>query len=157
MGKLCKKWEKFLLETAVAMLLGEFQHNIDTKGRVSVPAKFREVLGDCFYVTKGLGGCLWVFPESEWQLLLKKFSEMPIVESREIQRFFFAGATDAQPDAQGRILIPAPRRNYAGLDKNVTFLGVNTRVEVWDSDRWQQINESFDEAAIAEKMAALGF
>ena len=138
------------------MLLGEFQHNIDAKGRIIVPAKFREELGECFYVTKGLGGCLWAFPPEEWQGLLKKFKEMPIVDSREIQRFFFAGATEAVPDGQGRILIPQVLRDYAGLGKDITFLGLNTRVEIWDTQKWTKTNAEFDENAIAEKMELLG-
>ena len=127
------------------MLLGEFQHNIDAKGRVIVPAKFREELGECFYVTKGLGGCLWAFPPEEWQELLKKFKEMPI-----------AGATEAVPDGQGRILIPQVLRDYAGLGKDITFLGLNTRVEIWDTQKWTKTNAEFDENAIAEKMELLG-
>ena len=82
-------------------MLGEFQHNIDAKGRVIVPAKFREELGECFYVTKGLGGCLWAFPPEEWQELLKKFKEMPIVDSREIQRFFLREPRRLFPTARG--------------------------------------------------------
>lgn len=139
-----------------SMLLGEFQHNIDSKGRIIVPAKFREELGDCFYVTRGLGGCLWVFAQAEWDAILRKFSEMPLVESRDISRYFFSGATDVQPDAQGRILIPQKLRNHAGLDKDVTFIGLNNRVEIWSTESWNSANDTLDEQAIEEKMAKLG-
>ncbi len=139
------------------MLLGEYQHNIDAKGRVIVPAKFREELGERFYVTKGLGGCLWAFPAKEWDAILQKFADMPIVESRDIQRFFFSGATEAEPDGQGRILIPQSLRDFAKLQKDVTFLGVNRRVEIWNTQVWNKVNDEFDESAIAEKMALLGF
>jgi MraZ protein len=124
------------------MLLGEFQHNIDAKGRIIVPAKFREELGDCFYVTRGLGGCLWVFSQSEWDTILRKFNEVPLVESREISRYFFSGATDAVPDAQGRILIPAKLRQYAQLEKEVVVIGSFDRVEIWNAQRWAQMEEA---------------
>ena len=139
------------------MLLGEYQHNIDAKGRVIVPAKFREELGESFYVTKGLGGCLWAFPPREWEAILQKFADMPIVDSRDIQRFFFSGATEAEPDGQGRILLPQSLRDFAKLQKDVTFLGVNRRVEIWNTQIWSKVNAEFDETAIAEKMALLGF
>lgn len=138
------------------MLLGEFQHNIDAKGRIIVPAKFREELGDCFYVTKGLGGCLWVFPQSEWDAILQKFKEMPLVESREISRYFFSGATDAVPDGQGRILIPQKLRAHAKLEKDVTFIGLNNRAEIWNTDAWERANSELDEAQVEAKMAQLG-
>ena len=138
------------------MLWGELQHNIDAKGRVIVPAKFREELGDCFYVTKGLGGCLWAFSQKEWDIILKKFEEMPLVESRDISRFFFSGATDAVPDSQGRILIPPKLRSHARLEKEVTFLGVNNRMEIWDSAAWNKAGEAFDETALELQMAKLG-
>lgn len=138
------------------MLLGEFQHNIDAKGRIIVPAKFREELGECFYVTRGLGGCLWVFAQSEWDAILKKFNEMPLVESRDIARYFFSGATDVTPDAQGRIIIPPKLRAHAHLEKDVTFIGLNNRVEIWNTDDWVRANDAIDEQSVEEKMARLG-
>ncbi len=138
------------------MLLGEFQHNIDAKGRIIVPAKFREELGECFYVTRGLGGCLWVFAQSEWDAILKKFNEMPLVESRDIARYFFSGATDVTPDAQGRIIIPPKLRAHAHLEKDVTFIGLNNRVEIWNTDDWARANDAIDEQSVEEKMARLG-
>ncbi len=138
------------------MLLGEFQHNIDSKGRIIVPAKFREELGDCFYVTRGLGGCLWMFAQSEWDNILQKFKEMPLVESREISRYFFSSATDAVPDTQGRILIPPKLRKHAKLEKEVTFLGLNNRVEIWNTEAWEQLNDTIDEDQIEKQMARLG-
>lgn len=138
------------------MLLGEFQHNIDAKGRIIVPAKFREELGDCFYVTRGLGGCLWVFAQKEWDNILRKFSEMPLVESRDISRYFFSGAADVEPDAQGRILIPQKLRTHAGIEKDVTFIGLNNRVEIWSTEAWNRVNDAVDEAAVEAQMAKLG-
>ena len=120
------------------MLLGEFQHNIDSKGRIIVPAKFREELGECFYVTRGLGGCLWVFAQAEWDAILHKFSEMPLVESRDISRYFFSGATDVQPDGQGRILIPQKLRGHAKLDKVASVVGMGDHIEIWNSEIYAQ-------------------
>ena len=138
------------------MLLGEFEHNIDAKGRIIMPAKLREELGESFYITKGLGGCLWVFSQKKWDEILSKFSDMPLVESRDISRYFFSGATDVQPDAQGRILIPPKLRAHAKLEKAVTFAGLNNRVEIWNTAEWNRINEAADERAIEEQMAKLG-
>ena len=138
------------------MLYGRFQHNIDAKGRIIVPAKFREELGDCFYVTRGLGGCLWVFAQNEWDAILKKFSEMPLVESRDISRYFFSGATDVTPDAQGRILIPQKLRMHAHLEKDVTFIGLSNRVEIWNTADWERVDEQVDEHLLEEQMAKLG-
>ncbi len=137
------------------MLIGEYQHNIDPKGRVIVPAKFREDLGDGFYVTKGLDGCLFVLSPAEWTRLQEKISAMPISKARGLQRFFFSGAVEAEPDRQGRILIPQPLRDYAGLSKDVTFIGASSRAELWDTAHWTAFNSTLTEANIAEAMDEL--
>ena len=138
------------------MLIGEYQHNIDLKGRVIVPAKFREDLGDHFYVTKGLDGCLFVLSEEGWRNLQEKIQSMPLSKSRGLQRFFFSGATDVETDKQGRILLPQPLRDHASLSKDVTFVGVSSRVEIWDTQRWNQVNSQLTEESIAEAMDELG-
>lgn len=97
-----------------------------------------------------------MFPQSEWDAILKKFSEMPLVESREISRYFFSGATDAVPDSQGRILIPPKLRNHAKLEKDVTFIGLNNRVEMWNTDAWNRVNDAIDEDLVEQQMAKLG-
>jgi MraZ protein len=137
------------------MLIGEYQHNIDPKGRVIVPSKFREDLGDCFYVTKGLDGCLFVFSPKEWTRLQEKVSAMPVSKARGLQRFFFSGAAEAEPDRQGRILIPQVLREYAGLVKDVTFIGTSSRAEIWNSARWSAFNSTLTEDSIAEAMDSL--
>lgn len=137
------------------MLIGEYQHNFDPKGRVIVPAKFREDLGDCFYVTKGLDGCLFVLSPKEWTRLQEKISAMPISKARGLQRFFFSGAVEVVPDKQGRILIPQVLREYASLAKDVTFIGASNRVEIWDTGTWKQFNSTLTQDSIAEAMDLL--
>jgi MraZ protein len=137
------------------MLIGEYQHNIDPKGRVIVPAKFREDLGEHFYVTKGLDGCLFVLPPMEWQRLQEKVMSMPISKARGLQRFFFSGAAEVETDKQGRILLPQQLRDHAKLDKDVTFIGTSTRAEIWDSQRWTEFNSTLTEESIAEAMDML--
>ena len=139
----------------IIMLIGEYRHNTDAKGRVIVPAKFRESLGDCFYVTKGLDGCLFVFPPCEWERLQQKIGSMPVSKTRGLQRFFFSGAAEVQPDKQGRILIPQVLRDYAGLKKDVAFIGASSRAEIWDAQKWIQFNSSLTEESIAEAMDSL--
>lgn len=137
------------------MLIGEYQHNIDIKGRVIVPVKFREDLGTYFYVTKGLDGCLFVLSKNEWQELESKVHSLPISKSRTLQRFFFSGAAEVETDKQGRILIPQNLREYAGLEKDVTFIGTSSRVEIWESSKWKEFNKSLTEESIAEAMDML--
>jgi len=137
------------------MLIGEFQHTIDPKGRVIVPARFREDLGDKFYVTKGLDGCLFVLSPNEWNRLQEKVSAMPISKARGLQRFFFSGAVEVQPDRQGRILLPQTLRSYAELVKNVTFIGASNRAEIWNTDSWTSFNSTLTQENIAEAMDLL--
>ena len=139
------------------MLIGEYQHNIDVKNRVIVPAKFREDLGKCFYITKGLDGCLFVLSSEGWEQLQAKIAAMPISKSRSLQRFFFAGAAEVEPDKQGRILIPQNLREYAGLEKDVTFIGTSARAEIWSTEKWNQINGELTQETIAEAMDELDF
>lgn len=137
------------------MLIGEYQHNIDPKGRVAVPNKFRDDLGLCFYVTKGLDGCLFVLSQKEWESLENKIRSMPISKARSLQRFFFSGAAQVQTDKQGRILLPQPLRKYATLTKEVTFLGTGNRVEIWDTKKWKDFNSELTEDSIAQAMDML--
>lgn len=126
------------------MFMGEFQHTIDTKGRLFMPARFREDLGDRFVLTKGLDGCLFVYPLKEWSALEQKIRSLPVTmkDARAFSRFLFAGATECEVDKQGRILVPANLREYAGLDKETMIIGVSSRVEVWSASRWQEYNET---------------
>ena len=139
------------------MLIGQYQHNIDAKNRVIVPAKFREDLGERFYVTKGLDGCLFVLSEEGWKRLQDKIGAMPMSKARQLQRFFFSGAAEVEPDKQGRILIPQPLRDYASIEKDVTFIGTGDRAEIWSTECWTQFNDNLTEDSIVEAMDALSF
>jgi len=142
------------------LFIGEYQHIIDVKGRVIMPAKFREGLGEKFVLTKGLDHCLFAYPNEEWGILEKKLRSLPLTskDARAFIRFFFAGACECELDKQGRILIPANLREYAGLEKDVVIIGVSTRVEIWSKDRWDEYNSAsnLDHEAIVERMAELG-
>ena len=138
--------------------MGEYNHTIDTKGRLIVPSKFREALGDEFVVTKGLDGCLFVYDNKEWSAFEEKLKALPLMnkESRKFVRFFLAGATNAEVDKQGRILIPAILREFAELDKDVVLVGVGSRIEIWSREIWEN-NAAFEDMdEIAEHMEALG-
>lgn len=143
------------------MFIGEFQHNIDVKGRLIVPSKFRERLGGQFVVTRGMDGCLFGYPQNEWILLEEKLQEMPLSkkDARTFIRFFYSAATECEIDKQGRINIPANLREYAYLKKECVIVGVSNRVEIWNQERWQEFSTeaaaNFDE--LAETMIDFGF
>lgn len=139
------------------MLIGEFQHSLDPKGRVNFPAKLREGLGARFIVTKGLDNCLFVYSEEEWAVLAEKIRGLPMSKARGLQRFLFAGAVDVEPDKQGRVLIPANLREYAGLTKDIMIIGASVRAEIWDVDRWQQSCDDLTPDMVAHAMDELGF
>lgn len=139
------------------MLYGEYEHALDAKGRVTFPAKLREELGDRFYITKGLNDCLFVYSEPEWAELEQKLRALPMSKSRKLQMFFFAGAAEAEADKQGRVLVPANLREFAGLDKNVMIVGTSARAEIWDRERYRKFNEDITSDQIEEAMDTLGF
>ncbi|MCP8616612.1 division/cell wall cluster transcriptional repressor MraZ [Salirhabdus salicampi] len=138
------------------MFMGEFQHNIDTKGRIIVPAKFREDLGETFVITRGLDKCIFGYPMSEWRLLEEKMKKLPLTkkDARAFTRFFFSGAVECEVDKQGRINIPSPLRHYAELDKECVVIGVSNRIELWSKEKWGSYFEESEEsfAEIAENM-----
>lgn len=142
------------------MLLGEYRHNVDTKGRVSVPSRFRADLGQSFVVTKGLDNCLFVYSKEEWETFENKLKALPLTnnDARSFMRFFFAGATECEVDKQGRINIPQVLREYAGIKKDVVIVGVATRAEIWDSANWDKYtsSDSLDVTKIASQMSNLG-
>lgn len=136
-----------------SMFMGEYQHTIDAKGRLFMPAKLREALGDKFVATKGLDGCLFVYHPEEWSKLEEKMKALPFTRSdaRAFQRFFFAGATECEVDKQGRILIPGHLRDFAALEKDVIIIGVSTRIEIWNKQAWEAYNQ--ETAANFEQVA----
>ena len=142
------------------MFMGEYSHTIDTKGRLIIPSKFREELGETFVVTKGLD-CLFVFSDEEWKAFEIKLKSLPLTNknARQFARFFVAGATPCELDKQGRILLPATLREFAGLEKDVVLTGMLNRIEIWSKEKWNE-NNSLDDVAmdeIAEQMTDLGF
>jgi MraZ protein len=140
------------------MFMGEYNHSIDAKGRVIVPAKFRDNLGEEFVITQGLDGCLFIFPNEEWQKFEEKLKTLPMAnkEARKFMRFFLAGAANVEFDKQGRILIPPVLREFAGLSKDVVMVGVGSRAEIWDKDRWIETTSYEDMDEIAEHMSEFG-
>ena len=141
------------------MLMGEFQHNLDAKGRLFMPVKLREALGTKFVLTKGLDGCLFVYDLEQWRLLEAKLNSLPMTRkgARDFNRFFFGGAAECECDKQGRVLLPVNLREFAGLDKNAVIVGVGNRAEIWDAERWNAYNEenAEDVGELAEQLADL--
>ena len=140
------------------MFMGEYNHTIDAKGRLIIPAKFREVLGDEFVVTKGMDGCLFVFDNSEWQVFAEKLRSLPMIdkEVRHFTRFFLAGAASVEVDKQGRILLPSVLRDFAGITKDTVLIGVGSRIEIWSKDRWEGTVTYQDMDEISTHMVELG-
>jgi len=139
------------------MLIGEYQHSLDAKGRISFPSKLRDALGTSFVVTKGLDNCLFVYRLEDWKILEEKTAQLPTSKARQIQRFLFAGAALVEPDKQGRVLLPQKLREHANLGDDVTVIGVSTRVEIWDTERWNALNEELTSESVADAMDELGF
>jgi MraZ protein len=139
------------------MFMGDYNHTIDTKGRLIIPSKFRESLGEEFVVTKGLDGCLFVYGNEEWSKFEEKLTTLPLTstDARKFARFFLAGAASVEVDKQGRILLPANLRTHANLEKDTVLIGVASRIEIWSKERWDS-NDYEDMDAIAEKMEELG-
>lgn len=141
------------------MFMGEYHHNIDNKGRLIVPSKLREDLGDLFIITRGLDQCLFGYPLAEWSLIEEKLKGLPLTkkDARAFTRFFFSGATESEIDKQGRVNVPAPLLQYAKLEKECVILGVSNRIEIWSKQVWEdyftESEQSF--AEIAENM--IGF
>ncbi|UUX33999.1 division/cell wall cluster transcriptional repressor MraZ [Fundicoccus culcitae] len=143
------------------MLIGEYQHNIDTKGRLIMPAKFRFDLGSQFIVTRGLDGCLFGYPMSSWEALQEKLKQLPLAkkDARSFTRFFYSAATEVEIDKQGRINLPQTLIDFADIEKECHVVGVSDRIEIWSSKRWEEFAtvaaESFED--IAEEMIDFGF
>ncbi len=142
------------------MLLGEYNHNLDSKGRVAIPAKFKEKLAGGAIITRGLDNCLFMFAMKEWENLASKLIALPLAQSnsRAFSRLMLAGAMDAALDAQGRVLVPDYLRQYAGLKKQVVITGLYNRIEIWDTEKWQEYKKKTESASdeIAEKLGELG-
>lgn len=137
------------------MFIGEYHHTIDEKGRLTIPAKIREELGEAFIVTRGLDNCLFIYKQSEWNNIINKYKELPNTkDARNFMRFFLSGATVSDTDKQGRVNISAPLISYAKLEKDCIIIGVNDHLEVWSSDMWNQFiaNNEASLSDIAENL-----
>lgn len=135
------------------MLMGEYQHSIDSKGRLIIPTKFRSQLGDHFVITRGLDGCLFGYPASEWQALEAKLNHLPLTkrDARAFVRFFYSAATECELDKQGRVNIPSTLIKHAAIDKKCVIVGVSNRFEIWSAERWNKFadeaEQNFDQLA----------
>ncbi len=142
------------------MFLGEFEHTIDDKGRLIIPAKYRGELAAGLVVTRGIDQCLFVYPVKEWDELAARISQLPLTQknARTFTRLIFAGATDLVPDRQGRILLPPYLREYADIEDEAVIIGLNERLEIWNPQRWRDVKSQLEEEAdaIAEQLVDLG-
>lgn len=142
------------------MLIGEYEHSLDVKGRLIMPVKLREDIGENFIITKGLDGCLFGFSKNEWTNFEEKLKSLPLTNknARDFVRFFLSGAVECEIDKQGRFLVVSNLREYASMIKEVVIIGVGTRIEFWDKDKWKKHNSSENISAdeIAENMTMLG-
>ena len=140
------------------MLMGEYEHTLDAKGRISMPAKLRTDMGETFILTKGLDGCLFAFSQEEWLNFETKLKALPLSDknARNFVRFFLAGATECEIDKQGRFLIPTNLRVAASLEKEAVRIGVGTRLEIWDKSIWKSKDEEISAEEIAKNLTMLG-
>ena len=142
------------------MLIGEYEHSVDPKGRLIMPAKLREEIGEKFVITKGLDGCLFAYSLTEWKNFEEKLRGFPLTnkDARALVRFFLAGAIECEIDKQGRFLISGNLREFAGVEKEVVIIGVLTRLEIWSKQKWLEYSEKENKQAdeIAQNMAELG-
>ena len=140
------------------MFMGRYNHTIDPKGRLSIPSKYREILGDEFVVSKGMDDCLYVYANDDWKIFEGKLESLPLMseEARQFARFFLSGAQPVTVDKQGRILMPQDLRDFAGLEKDVVLAGMGSRIEIWSLERWKANNDSIDINAISKGVMNLG-
>ena len=135
---------------------GTYEHNVDAKGRLFIPTKLRDELGDNFVMTKGLDGCLSLYSQKNWAIMEEKIAALPSSKARSLQRYFFSNAMDCEPDSQGRVVIPQVLREFAGITKAVVVIGIVDKAEIWDAEKWRPYNESIDEEDVLKSMEELG-
>lgn len=144
-------------QVVINMFMGEYNHTIDNKGRIILPSKFREALGEEFVLTQGLDGCLFVYPNDEWMNFVSQLKNLPgSKEARQLQRYFMAGAASCEVDKQGRFLVPAKLREQAALEKEIVLVGVLSKIEIWSKERWDSNNSYENMDQIADHMADFG-
>lgn len=145
-------------KVVIVMFMSEYNHTVDTKGRLIIPSRFREILGEEFVISKGMDGCLFVYANDDWAAFEQKLTSLPMTnrEARKFARFFLAGAAQVELDKQGRILLPAALREFAGLDKDVVLVGVGSRIEIWSKEKYEAESDDVDMDDIAASMEELG-
>ena len=153
MTKSGRKW-------LITMFMGEYHHSIDSKGRIIIPSKVRDGLGENFIVTRGLDGCLFLYPKLEWDKKIEKFKELPDTkDKRQFMRIFLSGATICEYDKQGRINIPNPLIEFAKLEKDCIIIGVDEKLEIWSKERWEEFIANNEEnlSDIADSLFASNY
>ncbi len=157
------KWGKYSLRSKILslrMFIGEYSHNVDDKGRMAIPAKFRRELNKGAVVTRGLDNCLFLYTKTEWEKLAEKLAALPISQSntRAFSRLMLAGAMDVELDKQGRVILPEYLRTFAGIKKSLVIAGLYNRLEIWDTEVWNKYKNQTEaeSGAIAERMGELG-
>jgi len=142
------------------MLIGEYKHTLDPKKRLSVPSKWRGDLGQTLIITRGLDGCLFVYPQTQWQKITEKVSQLPLgqADTRSFNRFFLSGAVEVEVDSVGRILVPDFLKDFAGLDSKVVLAGIYDRVEIWAENKWEDYKRDIELKAdeLAQKLGEIG-
>lgn len=137
-------------------MTGTYEHSIDAKGRLFIPAKLREELGTTFYLTMGVDACLAIYPQDSWNVFTDKFASLPMTQSK-VMRPLFANAVKCEPDTQGRIVLPQRLRKYACLEKDAVIIGVHNRAEIWSADKWSETEEEMTPEKMAAFMESLDF
>lgn len=142
------------------MFLGEFEHSIDSKGRLAIPARFRTSLGEGAVLTRNFDSCLVIYPQEVWRSVAERLDSLSTTQeaARMAKRFVFSGATECEFDKQGRVLVPSFLRSYAGLEETGMVVGQYSRIEIWDRQRWREISSRAESESnqIAEQLASLG-
>ena len=142
---------------ALNVFIGNYQHSIDTKGRLFLPAKQRSYVGEKVYMTRGLDDCIFLFSEEGWNAFVESLMSLPTSKSRTALRFFSGNAALSDVDGQGRITIPQSLRKITGIEKDVTVVGALNRIEIWDTERWDSFNLQTDSSAVSELLEEVGF
>ncbi len=141
------------------MFLGRYAHNLDAKGRLAIPARYRDALAEGVILTRGIDRCLALYPLEAWRPLAEKVAALPLTDAdaRNFRRLVFAEAADLSLDGQGRVLVPPELRRYAGLEREALVVGVDTSIEIWSPERWAEVEASLDAdgAEIAQRLATM--
>lgn len=139
------------------MLYGEYRQLLDAKGRVFIPTKLRESLGERFMISRGLDKCVCVYPMNEWDNFVAKLEALPVARERMVRRYFYSGAVDASTDAQGRVTLSALYRDFAGLSKDIVIIGNKTHIEIWDAANWDEMQAGMTNENVVSELLAFDF